>query len=68
MSHSDQHRYWRVALVLFGCIALTSGLFRGSGFWRGYALDIFGPAWNYILIRGLSTNKQPTPHFMNLTL
>jgi hypothetical protein len=28
-------------------------------FWKGYILDMTGPAWNYILFRGLFTaNKQ----------
>jgi len=26
-------------------------------FWRGYVLDMTGPAWNYILFRGLFTYR-----------
>ena len=28
-----------------------------GAFWNGYALDIAGPAWNYILFRGLFTTQ-----------
>ena len=62
MSHDDrthEHRYWAVALVVFGTIALSTGLFPARGFWSSYVLDIFGPAWNYILLRGLFSRTQP---------
>ena len=32
---------------------------RVPGFWSSYVLDIVGPAWNYILLRGLFSKKQP---------
>lgn len=28
---------------------------NGGSFWKGYVLDMTGPAWNYILFRGLFT-------------
>lgn len=58
-AQSEDHRYWRIALVVFGTISLASGLSRSPGFWSSYALDLFGPAWIYILIRGLFSRTQP---------
>jgi len=36
---------------------LSSTWFYLGTFWNGYALDIAGPAWNYILFRGLFTTQ-----------
>ena len=55
---------WKIAIMLFGTIALLSGLVKDPGFWSSYVLDIVGPAWNYILLRGLYTSKKST--FMSL--
>jgi len=55
---------WKIAIILFGTIALLSGLVKDPGFWSSYVLDIVGPAWNYILLRGLYTSKKST--FMSL--
>jgi len=51
--------YWKVSLVMFGTISLATGIIRVPGFWSSYMLDIMGPAWNYILIRGLFSRTQP---------
>ena len=51
--------YWKVTLVTFGTISLATGIIRVPGFWSSYMLDIMGPAWNYILIRGLFSRTQP---------
>lgn len=51
--------YWKVSLVTFGTISLATGIIRVPGFWSSYVLDIMGPAWNYILIRGLFSRTQP---------
>ena len=59
MVHSGDYKYWKAAVVTFGIIALTSGLVRSPGFWSSYVLDIVGPAWIYILIRGLFSKTQP---------
>ena len=32
---------------------------RSPGFWSSYLLDIVGPAWIYILMRGLVSRTQP---------
>lgn len=59
MVQSGDYRYWKAALVTLGTIALASGLVRSPGFWSSYALDVVGPAWIYILIRGLFSKRQP---------
>ena len=51
--------YWKVAIVTFGTISLATGVVRIPGFWSSYVLDIVGPAWNYILMRGLFSRSQP---------
>lgn len=43
---------WKVLLIILGIISLSSGLIKSPGFWTSYALDIAGPAWIYILLRG----------------
>ena len=56
---SNEPMYWKVSLVTFGTISLATGIIRVPGFWSSYMLDIMGPAWNYILIRGLFSRTQP---------
>jgi hypothetical protein len=48
--------YWAAALVVFGVAGLSTIWVDLGGFWKGYMLDIAGPAWNYILFRGLFTS------------
>jgi len=45
--------------MTFGTIGLATGVLRIPGFWSSYVLDIVGPAWNYILLRGLFSRTQP---------
>jgi hypothetical protein len=45
--------------MVLGAVGLAAGFIRGPRFWSGYVLDIVGPAWNYILIRGLFSKSQP---------
>ena len=59
MNQSGNPIYWKAALVTFGTIGLATGAFRIPGFWSSYVLDIVGPAWNYILMRGLFSRTQP---------
>lgn len=56
----DEHRWWAAALVVLGSVGLATCFLPASGFWSSYVLDVVGPAWNYILLRGLFTNK-PAP-------
>jgi hypothetical protein len=53
-------RWWAVAVIVLCTIGLSTGIFKYRGFWTSYVLDIVGPAWNYILVRGLYLPKEPT--------
>jgi hypothetical protein len=59
ISQSRNYLYWKVALITFGIIALATCLVPTPGFWSSYVLDIVGPAWIYILVRGLFSKTQP---------
>lgn len=48
-------------MVILAVLGLSTGVARRFGaptFWSSYMLDIAGPAWNYILFRGLYTSKK----------
>jgi hypothetical protein len=55
--HDRNAPYWAAASVIFGATALSAIWFDLGNFFSGYVLDIMGPAWNYILFRGLFTTK-----------
>lgn len=55
--HNRLAPYWAVALIVFGIIGIATTWVDLGSFWKGYLLDITGPAWNYILFRGLFTYK-----------
>jgi len=55
-NHDKAAPYWAAALVLFMGLGLSPVWFDAGNFGRGYLLDMFGPAWNYILFRGLFTS------------
>jgi len=44
-------------LVLLCSTGLATVWVDGNAFWKGYVLDMTGPAWSYILFRGLYTAK-----------
>lgn len=46
---------WAAAIVVLGVTGLSTIWFDLGAFWKGYVLDMTGPAWNYILFRGLYT-------------
>jgi hypothetical protein len=50
--------YWAIALVVLGSTALATNWIDLGSFWKGYVLDMTGPAWNYILFRGLYTSRK----------
>lgn len=52
--------FWKISIILLGSIGLSTGLFKLSEFWTSYVLDIVGPAWIYILIRGQYQSKNAT--------
>ncbi len=56
----EEHRWWAAVLLVLGSVGLATCFLPAPGFRSSYVLDIVGPAWNYILLRGLFTNK-PTP-------
>ena len=56
LRHNQMARYWAMALVVFCAVGLSTGIINFGPFWKGYVLDITGPAWNYILFRGLFTS------------
>lgn len=55
--HDKFAPYWAIALVILGSSGLATIWIDLGGFWKGYVLDMTGPAWNYILFRGLFTGK-----------
>lgn len=56
-SRHDAHApYWAAALALFLMAGLISTWLDLGKFLNGYLLDIVGPAWCYILFRGLFTS------------
>lgn len=55
--HDRYAPYWAIALIIFGATGLSTIWIDLGSFWNGYVLDITGPAWNYILFRGLFTTE-----------
>jgi len=55
--HDKYAPYWALALLLFWAVGISTIWIDLGDFWKGYILDMFGPAWNYILFRGLFTAK-----------
>ena len=45
--------YWAAVQIVLGTIGLATIWLDWGAFWKGYVLDMTGPAWNYILFRGL---------------
>lgn len=58
--HNRYAPYWAAAMIIFGLAGLSTVWFDTGDFWGGYGLDIMGPAWNYILFRGLFTGYRDT--------
>lgn len=54
--HAKWAPYWSIALAVICLCGLSTTWFYLGKFWNGYVLDITGPAWNYILFRGLFTS------------
>ena len=55
--HNKLAPYWATALFLFIVLGLSTINFELGSFWNRYVLDMVGPAWNYILFRGLFIAK-----------
>jgi len=54
--HDKFAPYWAFGMFVFSVTGLSTIWFDLGDFWKGYVLDITGPAWNYILFRGLFTS------------
>jgi len=54
--HNKMAPFWAVALFLFAGTGLATIWIDFGAFWKGYVLDMVGPAWNYILFRLLFTS------------
>lgn len=55
--HDKYAPYWAATLVLLLIAGLSTLWFDWGRFANGYVLDMVGPAWVYILFRGLYTAK-----------
>jgi len=55
--HDTFAPFWAVGLFILGGTGLASVWIETGQFWNGYVLDMTGPAWNYILFRGLYTSQ-----------
>lgn len=55
--HDALAPFWAVGLIILGSTGLATQWLDLGHFWNGYVLDMTGPAWNYILFRGLFTSK-----------
>lgn len=54
--HDKYAPFWAGALVVLCGAGLATVWLDLGGFWKGYLLDMTGPAWSYILFRGLFTS------------
>ena len=54
--HNARAPFWAAALIILIATGLATIRIELGPFWRGYMLDIVGPAWAYILFRGLFTS------------
>lgn len=53
--HNRNAPFWALTMVILGVAGLSTNWVDLGAFWKGYVLDMAGPAWNYILFRGLFT-------------
>jgi hypothetical protein len=53
--HDKYAPYWAITLVILLGTGLSTIWFDFGDFWSGYVLDMVGPAWTYVLFRGLFT-------------
>ena len=55
--HNKRAPYWAAVMLLSAFAGISTVYVDWGSFWNGYMLDAGGPAWNYILFRGLFTYK-----------
>ncbi|MBN1781496.1 hypothetical protein JW948_10250 [bacterium] len=53
--HDRLAPFWAAGLIILGTVGVSTIRIDWGYFWKGYVLDMTGPAWNYILFRGLFT-------------
>jgi hypothetical protein len=58
LKHNRYAPYWAIAMGVFLVTGLSATWLNLGTFWKGYVLDMAGPAWNYILFRGLFTGRK----------
>lgn len=56
--HNARAPYWAAGLIVLCLTGLATSWIDLGDFWKGYVLDMTGPAWNYILFRGVFTSYQ----------
>jgi len=54
--HNKFAPYWAAGLFLLCASGIATVWVDFGNFWKGYVLDMAGPAWTYILFRGMYTN------------
>lgn len=57
LRHNKYAPFWAFAMVIFLILGLGTIKLSWGDFWNGYVIDMVGPAWTYILFRGLFTEK-----------
>ena len=55
--HDKRAPFWAIGLIVLCGTGIATTWMNFGAFWKGYVLDITGPAWNYILFRGLFTTQ-----------
>jgi hypothetical protein len=55
--HNKYAPYWAITLIIFIGTGISTVWFDLGNFWKGYVIDMLGPAWAYILFRGLFTTQ-----------
>jgi hypothetical protein len=53
--HNKYAPYWAILFIILLVTGLSTQWHKAGGFCNGYVLDMAGPAWTYILFRGLFT-------------
>jgi len=54
--HNRYAPFWAAGMLILGVAGLSAIWWDLGSFFKGYLLDMAGPAWNYILFRGLFTS------------
>jgi hypothetical protein len=55
--HDKQAPYWAAFFIFLLLAGVSTTKINLGDFWKGYVLDMTGPAWTYILVRGLFTAR-----------